>query len=125
MKNTLFQGNFIDFLHFSKVISPRFLHFSKKTAMFTFHIHAVETDGKGMEIESVGSVSVEVIAQYRHPETLLAGTMEAQLVCPACQRVKAEDCMTLIFSYDFIVGNSLLAFFIIHYLTWTIDIICA
>lgn len=64
MKNTLFQGNFIDFLHFSKVISPyflhfskvispRFLHFSKKTAMFTFHIHAVETDGIGMEIESV------------------------------------------------------------------------
>lgn len=64
MKNTLFQGNFIIFLHFSKVISPyflhfskvispRFLHFSKKTAMFTFHIHTVETDRIGMEIESV------------------------------------------------------------------------
>ena len=77
----------------------------------------------GMKVKAVGMETVEVIAHNGHSQTILVGTMYAQLVGAAGMGREQNAVIRSFLPDKFIIGHRRFPLFEIYYLSRTVQII--
>ena len=71
----------------------------------------------GMEVEAVGEVAVELVAEDGAAQTVGVGTVHAQLVGAPCLRIEGDA----VVADDLVVGDGWLAALVVDDLARTVD----
>ena len=71
----------------------------------------------GVQVQTVGWMPVEYVAENGTAQAVRMGAMHPQLVGTSCVWIETDA----IYSDYFIVGDSWFAMFVVNYLSWTID----
>jgi hypothetical protein len=77
----------------------------------------------GMKVKTVGMETVEVIANNRHSQSVLVGTVHTQLVGAAGMRREQNAVIRSFLADKFIIGHRWFSLFVIYYLSRTVEIV--
>ena len=77
----------------------------------------------GMKVKTVGMETVEIIAHNRHSQAVFMCTMHAQLVGAAGMGCEHNAVIRSFMSDNFLICHRRFPFFVIHHVSWTVQII--